>query len=177
LFLVPPFVSLLYPSSFLLHCSSFLLPSSSFLVRVVKVLKRAGFEKADVMVGHSMGSPVCLETCLLFPEMVSYINLFTYINPFDGVSGMPWDMSALPRDGERRILRCTVTVVCVLCVVCFHSVLSNLCVSVCRSVCFHTSINITQVSLLLFRNTVFHNPFFTPLIMIFHLSSSPLLSM
>jgi hypothetical protein len=73
----------------------------------------------------------------------------------DGVSGMPWDMSALPRDGERRILRCTVTVVCVCCVLCVF-IVYFLCVSVCRSVCFHTSINITQVSLLLFRNTVFH---------------------
>ena len=61
---------------------------------------------------------------------------------FDGVPCMPWDMSALPRDGERRGLLCTVTVVCVcVCIVCcvLFIVYFQTCVSVCRSVCFHTS--------------------------------------
>lgn len=46
-----------------------------------EVLEAAGFSKADVMIGHSMGTVVTLETVLLFPEMVDTIVL---LNGFHG---------------------------------------------------------------------------------------------
>ena len=36
----------------------------------IEVLKACGFEYADVIVGHSMGTAVALEACLLFPEKI-----------------------------------------------------------------------------------------------------------
>jgi len=47
----------------------------------VEVLRAAGYENADVMVGHSMGAAVCLETALLFPECINSIIL---LNGFHG---------------------------------------------------------------------------------------------
>lgn len=47
----------------------------------VEVLHACGFSKADVMVGHSMGTAVTLETILLFPEAVTS---FVLLNGFHG---------------------------------------------------------------------------------------------
>lgn len=47
----------------------------------IDVLKAAGYDKADVMVGHSMGVAVALETVLLYPEAVDALIL---LNGFHG---------------------------------------------------------------------------------------------
>lgn len=47
----------------------------------LEVLLAAGYDDCDVMVGHSMGSAVCLETCLLFPHRVKSLVL---LNGFHG---------------------------------------------------------------------------------------------
>lgn len=47
----------------------------------IEVLKAAGFDHADVMVGHSMGTVVCFETVLLYPDMVDSLVI---MNGFHG---------------------------------------------------------------------------------------------
>ena len=47
----------------------------------MEVLRAAGFDHADVVVGHSMGVPVALEMALLFPEAVGSLVL---MNGFHG---------------------------------------------------------------------------------------------
>jgi pimeloyl-ACP methyl ester carboxylesterase len=47
----------------------------------LEVLRAAGFEKADVMIGHSLGTAVTLEFVLLFPECVKALVL---MNGFHG---------------------------------------------------------------------------------------------
>merc|ERR1712066_544579 len=37
---------------------------------MVEVLKAAGYDRADVIVGHSMGVQVCLEALLLAPDKI-----------------------------------------------------------------------------------------------------------
>jgi pimeloyl-ACP methyl ester carboxylesterase len=47
----------------------------------LEVLRAAGFEKADVMVGHSLGTAVTLEFALLFPDSVKALVI---MNGFHG---------------------------------------------------------------------------------------------
>eukprot|EP00656_Telonema_subtile_P014760 TRINITY_DN17632_c0_g1_i1.p1 TRINITY_DN17632_c0_g1~~TRINITY_DN17632_c0_g1_i1.p1 ORF type:complete len:325 (-),score=60.53 TRINITY_DN17632_c0_g1_i1:614-1588(-) len=47
----------------------------------IEVLNACGFGKCDVMVGHSMGTAVAFETCLLFPQKVSSLII---LNGFHG---------------------------------------------------------------------------------------------